>query len=69
MKLNRLVIIEAVVFTTFWLLVLTGCISEFNTIVFFEPEFVYGLIAVSILTGMLIGGLYERRYQETKVRP
>ena len=68
MKLNGLIVIELVIFANFWLLAFGGEISEFDTIVFFEPEFVFVLIVMSILTGMLIGGLYERWYQEKQNR-
>lgn len=65
MKLNALLVIEILIFSGFWFLVITGQFNEFETIAFFEPEFTYALIAMSILTGMLIGGLVERWQQET----
>lgn len=64
MKLNGLITIELVLFAGFWIFVFGGGSSEFDTIIFFEPRFTYCLIAISILTGMLIGGLYERYHQE-----
>ena len=68
MKLNGLIIIETVLFTGFWILAFGGGISSFNTIIFFEPGFTYCLIAISILNGMLIGGIYERWDQERQLR-
>jgi len=64
MKLNGLIIIELVAFAIFWIAAFGGMIGEFDTIAFFEPKFTYALIIMSILTGMLIGGLYERWHQE-----
>jgi hypothetical protein len=63
---DGLLIIEIIIFSFFWGFLFGGAIDEFNTIAFFEPRFTYGLIAISILTGMLIGGLYERWYQRRK---
>lgn len=64
MKLNALIVIELLLFAAFWLFTFLGGIDEFETIVFFEPEFTYFLIGMAMLTGALIGGLYERWYQE-----
>ena len=68
MKVSGLLIIECVALAAFWILISTGSVPEFNTIVFFEEGFVYGYTLMSLATGILIGGLIERWQNERQVR-
>jgi len=60
MKISPLALGELALFSLFFGLAFSGQIQEFDQIVFFEPEFTYILIAMSVMSGMLIGSLYER---------
>ena len=59
-SMTPLLFIEIVLFSAFWIFTLLGGIDEFNTLVFIGQGFTYWIIAMSILTGMLIGGTIER---------
>lgn len=64
MNVNALMIIEAAGLSLFWIVLITGGFQAFDTIMFFEPVFTQVLVAFSLITGFLGGGLYERYYNE-----
>ena len=64
MKISQLGWFEIIMFSGLWTLLLFAPPSAFKTIMFFEPEFTIAIIAFSILTGMLIGGIIERYLRE-----
>jgi hypothetical protein len=55
-----LLVIEIAIVSGFWIFIFGGASDGFNTIIFFEPNFTYGLIVISIVTGMLIDLIYTR---------